>query len=243
MRRMIWVFLLPVACRPTPVASDARPSPGAGAPWLVPVTLATNTRNWQVMIRGVGDTADRPMSEKVVSQSPASSAANAVLIAFRWRPPFTSIDSLVVAPGGLRPIREVLSFNGFTRRYQYASNHVWGTVEHADSATRDVDRVYPDAVFAFNEVDLLVRAVPFQSGWSTIVPLFSEADEAVEHDTITVVAPTHVRRNSRDERAWIVRFADPAITSKYVVAADSREIVSIDTEQRQSHALIHYRER
>lgn len=239
-RTVIAIVLVSVAsCRATPAprTQDAATSAGPGAAWLAPLSFEPDTARWRVTIRGVRDTTDRPYSEKSVSQTPFIRGSSDVLIASAWPPPFTSIDSMVIAPEGLRPIREVLAYNGFTRRYQYAGNHVWGTVQHADSTPQVFDRVFPEQLFAFSEVELLVRAIPLRRGWSVVVPLFSESDEDVEHDTITVVAPTQATRGD----AWVVRFADPAIISTYIVLAGAREIVSIDTEQRRTLAVIRYR--
>ena len=232
-----------LACYARPSRVESSPSEeGPRATWLAPLSLGTDVQHWRVTIRGVRDTAERPFSEKTESQSAIAAQASDILIISAWPPPLTSVDSLVIAKQALLPVREVLAYKGFTRRYQYAGAHVWGTVQHADSAPRNFDRVFPERLFAFAEVDLLVRAVPFQSGWTTVVPLFSEADEDVEHDTITVVGTKQVRRDQRDEAAWIVRFADPAIISTYTVLAASRAILSIDTEQRRSHAVIRYRD-
>ena len=232
-----------VACSARPPRVGSSPSEqGPHAAWLQPLSLGTDVRHWHVTIRGVRDTADRPLSEKTESQSVIAGHASDILTASTWPPPLTSVDSLVIAKEALQPVREVLAYKGFTRRYQYAGAHVWGTVQHADSAPRNFDRVFPERLFAFAEVDLLVRAVPFQTGWMTVVPLFSESDEDVERDTITVVGTTRVRRDERDEAAWIVRFSDPAIISTYTVLAGSRAILAIDTEQRRSHAVIRYRD-
>lgn len=234
----VWI----VACRPTPAPrlGNATIDAGPGAEWLAPLTLGRSVRHWRVTLRGARDTVDRPLSEKTVTQAPVEARTSETMITFAWRPPLTSVDSLVIIPTGLLPVREVLSFNGFIRRYQYEGRHVWGTVQHADSAVRAVDRVFAEPVFAFNEVDLLVRSTPFRPGWSVVLPLFSEADEDVEHDTITVTGSTRVPRHGRNDTAWVIRFADPAIVSTYLVLAESREIFSVDTEQRRSHAVIRY---
>jgi hypothetical protein len=229
-----------LACHSTPAPQRIDPDAGPSS-WLAPLSLGSEVAHWRVTIRGPRDTADRPLSEKTVAQIPLRSGSGEVLITSDWPPPTRSVDSLVVAPTGLRPVRELLAFNGFTRRYQYAGNHVWGTVQHGDSASRVFDRVFSDPVFAFNENDLLVRAVRFRSGLSVVLPLFSESDESVERDTITVVAPTTVRRNDRDEDAWIIRFADPAIVSTYVVLATSRELLSVDTQQRRTGSVLRFR--
>ena len=214
----------------------------AFAGWLAPLRVGPEAQHWHVTIRRAADSTARPLGDKVVAQFVfAPAEAEEILIISTWRPPLTSIDSLVLSPQGLRPVQEFLAFNGYTRRYQYAANHVWGTVQHADSAPRTVDRVFPTPVFAFSEVELLVRAVPFRRGWGVVVPLFSEADEDVEHDTITVEAATRVRVNEREEAAWTVRFADPAIVSTYVLLAASREVFSTDTRQRRSGGLLLFR--
>ena len=237
------VFGFAVACRSLGVQSPTPPRPdgGPGARWLAPLAFRTGVTHWRVSIRAASDTADRLLSVKTITQTSVPAPAGNVMIASAWRPPLTSIDTIVIGGPGLVPLHEVLQFNGYTRRFQYAGDHVWGTVQHADSAAQPVDQVVTERVFAFNEVDLLVRSVPFRRGWSVVVPLFSEVDEAVEHDTIAVIAPDRVRRGGQDEDAWTVRFADPAIVSTYTVLADSREIWAIDTEQRRTHAIVRYR--
>lgn len=238
------LLVFAAACSATQLPSVQVSPEGAAftASWLEPLRLGSEVKHWHVTIRTIRDSADRPLSEKVMTQAVIAPAeADEIVVASAWRPPLTSVDTMMIAPHGLRPVREVLAFNGFTRRYQYAGNHVWGTVQHADSAQRKVDRMFPEPVFAFSEVELLVRAVPFRSGWSIVVPLFSESDEDVEHDTITVVSPIQLRDNGRDLGAWIIRFADPAIVSTYILSAHSREILSIDTQQRRTGAVLRFR--
>src|SRR5581483_12083889 len=103
---------------------------------------------------------------------------------------------------------ELLAFHG-TRRYRYEGNRVTGTVQPVDSAARQLDRAFPYPVFAFSEVDLLACSLPFHPGASFVVPLFSEMDEDLETDTLTVVG----RDTTSSAARWVVRFADPAIVS------------------------------
>ena len=234
-------FGVAVACGALGAQEASSSNNGPGATWLAPLTLRPGVAHWRATIRRANDTTDRPLSEKTVAQTLLPGSAGDVMIASAWRPPLTSIDTLVFAEHGLVPEHEVLAFNGYTRRFQYAGGHVSGSVQHGDSAARAVDHVFSERVFAFNEVDLLVRSAPFRRDWSVVVPLFSEVDEAVEHDTITVVAPTRVHDGGGDREAWTIRFADPVIVSTYTVLADSRDILAIDTEQRQTHAIVRYR--
>jgi hypothetical protein len=107
---------------------------------------------------------------------------------------------------------------------------VIGTVT-TDSSSEQVDRTFPEAVFAFNEVEMLVRSLRCRSGATFVVPLFSEGDRAVEHDTLRVVS----RSMSDDGRpVWTIDFADPVITTRYRVEANARVLVDAETRQRKS---------
>jgi hypothetical protein len=41
--------------------------------------------------------------------------------------------------------------------------------------------------FALNEMETVIRSLPLRAGYQVILPLFSEIDESVEYDTVTVV--------------------------------------------------------
>ena len=138
----------------------------------------------------------------------------------------------------LSPVSEELSFRGALRRYHYAGRHVTGVVQYPDSAPRQYDNTFSEPVFAFNEVELLVRSLDYRGGLTFVVPLFSEVDQAVEYDTLTVVgrAPSGSRQG-----LWSVRFADPVITTSYIVDAESRAIVGAETRNRKSGSVLHYK--
>lgn len=93
-----------------------------------------------------------------------------------------------------------------------------------------VDVTLTDPAFASNQTELLVRALRFRVGLRAIVSMFSETDLNVEHDTITVERDTTTRRG----RGWIVRLADPAIVTHYVVTARPPEVVQAEIYQRQT---------
>ena len=137
-------------------------------------------------------------------------------------------DSLILTHDDLMPVRERLDAQGAIRTFTYDGPHITGTIAPTDSAPRQFDHTFPEAPLAFNEVDLLVRSAPFRNGYSVVVPLFSEMDEAIEHDTITVLGTEKLG----DRNGWRVRFADPAIVAEYVVDEASREILSHELTQR-----------
>jgi hypothetical protein len=114
---------------------------------------------------------------------------------------------------------------------------VAGSVQVGDSAPRSYDTTFAEPWFAFNEVEVLVRSVPLQAGASFVVPLFSEIDQAIEHDTITVLGSGD---GADGPKVWQIRFADPAIVTIYSLAADSRRIVGALTTQRQSGMRFRY---
>jgi hypothetical protein len=148
-----------------------------------------------------------------------------------WGPPVDSSDSLTVDRRSLAPREEVLASAGLKFRYRYEGPRVSGWLQRGDSAPQRIARAFGEPIFAFNEVGPIVRSLRYAPGLTLVVPLLSEADAAIEHDTITVVGDSALADGSG---VWIGRFADPVIEQRYVVDATSRATVRIVTRQRRS---------
>ena len=155
-----------------------------------------------------------------------------VLVTIGWDPPYPSLDSLVITRRGLVPVTEHLDFRG-SFNYHYDRNHVAGTVQPHDSAQRAYDQSFPSNVFAFNEMELLVRSLPFKQGLSVVAPLFSEVDRDLEMDTLTVLGPD-TSSAGYGGKGWTVRFADPAIVARFVIDRTSRAIMSTEIFPRKT---------
>jgi hypothetical protein len=210
--------------------------PGDGRLAPPPLTAAAAQR-FDVTRRAPADSADRPLSAVTRAERTDASDARRAVLTFAWEPPYDSRDSLVVARGTLAPVRERLVVRGVVREYAYDGARVAGRMRRADSTWDAYDQTFPVPVFAFNEVELLVRSLRYVRGLQVVAPLFSEMDRALEYDTLTVVgrgAP--VGRDS----TWVVRFADPAIVSLYSVDAARREIVGTEVTQRRGGAVLRY---
>ncbi len=208
-----------------------------GSPLLTPPALADNSARLVVFIkRTTGDTTEQRMSEVRREQRAVAGHRDEVLLASTWSPPFVSIDTVVIERRGLAPVTEHLEYRG-AFRYQYSHRRVTGTIERQDSAARAFDQAFAQDIFAFSEVDLLVRCLPFKPELSLVVPLFSESDAAQELDTMTVVGPDSTMPS---RGGWVVRFADPAIVTRYVIDGVSRAILSAETTQRRTGAHIRY---
>jgi hypothetical protein len=93
-------------------------------------------------------------------------------------------------------------------------------------STATVERRYDAPVFAFSEIEMLVRSLPYRPGYTAILPLYSEGDDAIEMDSVAVV-------DARPNR-WTVRFADPAIIAVYGIDAGTRRIVSYEVTSRKT---------
>lgn len=147
-----------------------------------------------------------------------------------WMAPYSSLDSLFIDRLTLAPVRETL-VNGRDRySYDFDSGRVGGLIEKPDSQPVRVTRQFGRPIFAFNEVERLVTALPFRRGLNLTVPLFSEVDAAVEIDTLTVIG----RVPSRVQPLWRIRFADPAITAEYLVDERSRTVREYSSRNRKS---------
>jgi hypothetical protein len=136
-------------------------------------------------------------------------------------------DSIVVHRGDLRPVREHLAYPQLKtdKRFEYGGRTVREMNMSGDS-TATVERRYDAPVFAFSEIEMLVRSLPYRPGYTAILPLYSEGDDAIEMDSVAVV-------DARPNR-WTVRFADPAIIAVYGVDAGTRRIVSYEVTSRKT---------
>jgi hypothetical protein len=207
-----------------------------GSPLLHPPSMEPAVFELSVFSRQPLDTAERRISHVTRSEHPAPGQSGRAVLAFRWSPPFDSRDSVFVDRRALSPISEELSFRGVMRSFQYAGRHVTGLIQYPDSAPQHYDHTFPEPVFAFNEVELLVRSLDYRAGLTFVVPLFSEVDRAVEYDTLTVIGPA---RDSR-HKLWTVRFGDPVITTVYLVDSETRVIADAQTRNRKSGSVFHY---
>jgi hypothetical protein len=224
------------ATRPTPAPTSILLP---GSPLLRAGSRSARTIDHSVTRFRPGiDSTEQPLTHVQTFQGPASIGADCLLIMSAWPPPFSSTDSLVVDRRTLAPVREILSIASDRYEYAYAAGRVTGSISRRDSVVRLVEQSFAQPVFAFNEVKALVQALDFRPNLQLIIPLFSEVDGSVEHDTLTVLnhaAPTI------ESTAWIVRFADPAITSIYRVDPRTRAVLDLTTRNRKTGTAFHIR--
>lgn len=208
-----------------------------GSTELVPLAFRDTAYTLAFRARAAsGDTVERERSR--VTREERTGSAEGVLIAFRWTPPYMSRDSLYVVARGLVPVRERLALQNAELVIRYEGTRVSGTVQRGDSTPRPFAHTFAEPPFAFNEVELLVRSLPYRVGYVRVLPLYSEVDGVVEHDTVRVEREEPVPDGVG--RAWRVRFADPAIVTSYLVDALSRRIVAQEVVQRRSGLRIRY---
>lgn len=191
---------------------------------------AGGTASFPVWRRRAGDSVPRALARMTWSATPVPGDSDALTVVTSWSAPVSSDDSLTIDRHTFAPRSEGLASPALRFQYRYDGRRVTGSIQHGDSAPQKIVREFDGPVFAFNEVAPLVRSIPFRTGASWVVPLFSEADADLELDTITVVTDTTLA----GVRAWIVRFADPVIVQRYVVDAASRTALGITTTQRKS---------
>lgn len=128
-------------------------------------------------------------------------------------------DSLLIRREGLAPIRERMWTADTTFTFEYDGKRVRATRAVGDSVVRRWERTFDVPVFAFSEVDLLVRSLPLDSGFRLVVPLYSEGSDELEMDTVSMKDP-----GTGTGRAEI-RFADPAIVAVHAVDRETRALV------------------
>jgi hypothetical protein len=146
-------------------------------------------------------------------------------------------DTLLVRLDGLAPVREWMRTGGTIRRIEYMGHRVRHARRTGDSAEVVAEDSFPVPVFAFNQVNMLVRSLPFRAGYHAILPLYSEGTESLEMDTVDVIGAEPDAAGAADRR-WRVRFADAAIVSTYAIDQATRRVVDYRVRQRKSGTLI-----
>jgi hypothetical protein len=160
-----------------------------------------------------------------------------LLIAYRYAPPTSTGDSLIVSRASLAPRRETLSVSKRTIDLEYSAMSVdivtrWdsgGTIHHVRPLTTPA--------FAFNEREQVIRSLPLAPGYRAILPLFSEIDEQVEMDSVAVVGRGETTVGAS---VWRVRFADPALVVTYDIDVTTRQAVAESFFQRQGGRAMRY---
>jgi hypothetical protein len=137
-------------------------------------------------------------------------------------------DTVIVRRADLWPVREHMAY--LQRRMEKRFDYQGGTVNQTNTlgdSVQSFERSYPGQVFGFSEVELLLRSLPYRPGYTAILPLYSEGDDAIEYDSIAVTGTPSGR--------WTVRFADPAIIATYGIDQATRRIVSYDVINRRTN--------
>jgi hypothetical protein len=209
-----------------------------GSVLLIPVPLDASRDSFLVWRLRPGRDSVAAVAAGMGVDVAVGSDDSTVEVVTSWGPPVSSLDSLILDRPTLAPREEALASPGLRFRYRYEGRRASGSLQRGDSGPREITREFHEPIFAFNELELIVRSLRYAAGRSVIVPLFSETDADLERDTITVVGDTALA-NGRG--AWIVRFADPAVVQRYIVDSTSRHAVRITTRQRRSGALFEAR--
>ncbi len=143
------------------------------------------------------------------------------------------VDSSTVLVDGLAPVSEVSILGSRRTTYAYDGARVHRSVTQPDSATRTTDHDFQVPMFHFEGLDAVIRSIPLRPDYHTIVRLYSEGDDGIEMDTITV--------EKRDgARMWNVRFADPVIIAHYGIDGKTRRIVHYDIARHADRAHFMY---
>ena len=233
------VSLLGACARPPGGASTLQAGAERSPHWIAVPTVTLAVANVSVSTRRpTGDTTAHAVALVTSAARPKTTDERMAVVTRDWGLPFHSNDTLTVEVKTLRPVEETLLFNGVRRTYRYDGRRVWGTIQFPDSAPQQFEETYDEPVFAFSELEALVQSLGYRVGPRVVVPLFSEVDHALEHDTLSV----EERTSAHGADAWVVRFADAVITTRYVVDATSRRLLDAVTTQRRSglQFLYHY---
>lgn len=240
MKFSLWCSAAAACCV---VQAGVAQGPSASAAMLLPGSrsidakrLAPQTQSMRVLVRpGSGDTTEREWTRMTRSDWMIESPPGQMAHTFSYAAPRAQRDSLVVQRDRLAPVFERLDLGTSLITLRFEGNRVLGTVQRGDS-TQQLEKNFSHDVFAFNQLESLVRSLDYKPGLSMVVPLFAEQDLKLEYDTLSVVG----REDARGRAAWRVRFADAVVVSEYLVDAETRRVLGQETRQRASGTRFRY---
>jgi hypothetical protein len=222
-----------VACGHPSTASvnSVYPVVSAGSRALVTNHFATESHVERMLSRAAtGDTTEHESVVTTVDEIVPNAATGSTIV--RVTTGHYSggdyYDSVFVDRVDLRPVHEHLAY--LQRKIDKRFDYDGGTVRQINTSHDSVstlERRYQMPVFAFSEVEMLVRSLPYHDDYTAILPLYSEGDDAIEMDSVSLVA-------SRPGR-WTIRFADPAIVAIYGIEPATRRILSYDVTSRKTN--------
>jgi hypothetical protein len=194
-------------------------------------TLHDETRNYRYLLHGTGaDTTVRDLGTWHSEQHPgARNGKSVVLLVTRapdgTQPPFS--DSALVVQRTLSPLSETMRSGSTATYFEYDGARVRRVNTKPDSSDVSIEHQYQTPVFHFNELDLVIRSLPFRAGYRAILPLYSEGTDLLEMDSVRVEGKTATGN-------WRVRFADPVIVTTFELNETTREILSQEAVQKKS---------
>lgn len=212
------------------------PAPGTNlivppASALTPPTVRDTTRHYHVLGRRQSDSVERDLALIAVAERRQADRSGAAILQVMGSPQWQWDDTVLARAKGLAPRWERLRVGRHIIRLEYDGGRVTRWEQNGDSAARTSTVTFPTAVFAFNQVHMIVRSLPLRVGYTAILPLYSEMTAELERDTVSVTAAP-----SAGKLDWTIRFADPAIVSTYRLDAVTREIVDYRVVQRAAKA-------
>jgi len=208
----------------TPVST--MPSIVRPGQWKSPVRQPA-MNHYSILARSPKDSSEREWYRMDQGEERTVDAGRPVLVTVQGASAFQWADTVVMGRDDMVPIREALHLNGRVINLSYSGNTVIRADQFPDSALRTTTQHFDRPVFAFNQLDLLIRAMPLAAGARVILPLYSEITAELELDTLEVTAPP-----ASGHSEWTVRFADPAIVTIATVDPATRQFTSYATSFR-----------
>jgi hypothetical protein len=138
-------------------------------------------------------------------------------------------DTLLMLRAGLEPVWEHMRSGKLLKDIRYSGARLHQQTYIGDSLARSFDKQFPHRPFGFNQLDLVIRSLPLRTGFRTTLPLYSEGDDSVEVDTVSVLGV-----KAAAPAQWTVRFADPVIIATYGIDTVTRRVTSYEVTNRKS---------
>ena len=114
-----------------------------------------------------------------------------------------SLDSIVLAPRTLLPLRHADAVRGGRMTVRFADGRMRGTAVDASGGSTTIDSIVPPGLFDYSVAMRVVNLLPLRAGYTVVIPSY-DIRRGLQHTRVTVMAEETIEVRGRPEPAWKV---------------------------------------
>jgi hypothetical protein len=202
------------AHRPAPDSTPEHPAP---APALGPLHPVLGTASYEIRQRAPGDSSYRLFGRVLVTRTSGKEESTAVLrnvARYDWVNGNVTVDTTASVNGTLAPLSERTRTPSRIVSYDFHFLRVTGQLGPTE-ALKSIEDSLPQPAFNSTDLDMLVTALPLNSGFHTAIPLYDPEFPGFRMADLRVTGEEGVPMAGGKRSAWILSVEQPSRPTMY----------------------------